>query len=208
MNSCNGGKPLADAPRDYAYSSCPGHARKSQRVDWIGYDDHHRYWRGLNGGKDPAAAYRKFVNEGLNHPADPKIDRLKDWVYGEKNSSTGRLYWPPVKKQAKDHRRLQRSRVTKVDQVIAATAQEYGVTPEQYCGFRSSGGGRDVAAYLCRRYTAATLAQLSEQFGLGHPDSSSDLVKRAKHAAMSNPAIQRRIKRIEKRLDLKPESRV
>ena len=208
LNPCNGGKPLATTPEAYRYSSYPGYARKSQRVDWIAYDDHHRYWSGLNGGKDPAAAYRKYVKEGLNQRIDPKVDRLKDWVYGGEDFLKQMLALAAGANQAKDRRRLRRSRVITVDDVLAATAQEYGVTAEQYCGFRSDAGGRDVAAYLCRRYTAATLAQLSERFGLGHPDSSSDLVKRAKRNVESNPAIKRRIKRIEHELDLKPETRV
>jgi hypothetical protein len=51
-------------------------------VDWIAYDDHHRYWAGLHGGKDPAAAYRQFVKARLANPTDPKLERLRDWGYG------------------------------------------------------------------------------------------------------------------------------
>jgi len=95
-----------------------------------------------------------------------------------------------------------------VETVIAATAQEYGVSPSDYVGFRSGAPGRDVAAYLCRRYTTATLAELSSAFGLSHRDSSGDLVKRARRALDENPEFDRRIRKIEKRLCLKPESRV
>ena len=35
-----------------------------------------------NGGSNPTIAYRQFVKAGLVDPIDPKIDRLKDWVYG------------------------------------------------------------------------------------------------------------------------------
>jgi REP element-mobilizing transposase RayT len=82
LNPCNGDRPLAESPEEYPHSSYLGYARKGRRVDWIAYEDHHRYWCGLHGGKDPAVAYRKFVKDGLIDPADPKIDRLKDWVYG------------------------------------------------------------------------------------------------------------------------------
>jgi len=104
-------------------------------------------------------------------------------------------------------RRIRRSSVITVDSVLAATAREYGVSSEAYCGFRSSAGGRDVAAYLCRRYTTATLAELSHRFGLSDPDSSSDLVKRAKRKHETSTDISNRIGRIEKRLGLNPESR-
>ena len=40
--------------------------------------------------------------------------------------------------------------------------------------------GRELAALLCRELTGTSLAQLSIAFGLGHPDSSANLVKKAK----------------------------
>ncbi|MGB6045385.1 MAG: hypothetical protein WBF93_19670, partial [Pirellulales bacterium] len=45
----------------------------------------HRYWSGQHGGKDPFAAYRKFVKAGLKGSSDPKLDRLRDWVYGSED---------------------------------------------------------------------------------------------------------------------------
>lgn len=49
-----------------------------------------------------------------------------------------------------------------------------GSTPDEYVGFRSSVGGRDMAAYLCRRYSRARtiLLEMSERFGLSHPIAS------------------------------------
>ncbi len=35
----------------------------------------------------------------------------------------------------------------------------------RYRGFRSRAGGRDMAAMLCRRWTTATLRELSARFG-------------------------------------------
>jgi chromosomal replication initiation ATPase DnaA len=87
-------------------------------------------------------------------------------------------------------------------------AQEYNVSAAEYRGFRSGAGGRDIAAYLCRRYTTATLAELSACFGLGHPDSSSDLIQRAKKSLEAKSAVKHRRKRIEKWLGLKSETRV
>ena len=207
LNPCNGGKPLAATPEEFPYSSYPGYARKSRQVDWIDYDDHHRYWRGRHGGKDPAAAYRKFVKEGLVNPIDPRVDRLQDWVYGGEDFLKRMLKLSAGDDESQHRRRVRRSAVITADEVLHATAREYGVSPEDYCGFRSRAGGRDVAAYLCRRYTPATLTELSDRFGLGHPDSSSDLVKRAKKLIDSNPGVRKRVKRIEKQLMLNPETR-
>jgi len=95
-----------------------------------------------------------------------------------------------------------------IETVIAATTKEYEVDPSDNAGFRSRAGGRDVAAYQCRRYTTATLAELSEYFKLSHGDSSGYLVRRAKRARLENAKIDDRITRIEKSLSNNPESRV
>ncbi len=108
----------------------------------------------------------------------------------------------------KFERQIRRASVITVADVIESTAKEYGVSPAEYSGFRSGAGGRDVAAYLCRRFTSATLADLSERFGLGHPDSSSDMVKRATKLIESNSEVRKRAKRIEKSLLSKPETQV
>jgi len=44
-----------------------------------------------------------------------------------------------------------------------------------------------VAAWLARRLTTATLRELTEPFGLGHPDSVRSLLNRAE-AAMNRSA--------------------
>ncbi len=88
-----------------------------------------------------------------------------------------------------------------------ASASQYAVTADEYVGFRSGAAGRDMAAYLCRRYTSATLRELSERFGLSHPDSASDLIRRdAKRIEKSKEAVRQQ-KAIEKKLELNPESR-
>ncbi|WP_231617685.1 sulfatase-like hydrolase/transferase [Novipirellula aureliae] len=76
--------------------------------------------------------------------------------------------------------RTKRTATISVDDILVATAKQYNVTVESYSGFHCRVGGRDDAAYRCRRYTSVTLAELSKRFGLGHPDRSSDLIKRGK----------------------------
>ncbi|MGB7328963.1 MAG: transposase [Rubripirellula sp.] len=207
LNPCNGGKPLAESPEAYPHSSYPGYARKSRRVDWIAYDEHHRYWNGLNGGANAASAYRKFVKAGLNCPGDSTVDRLRDWVYGGEDFLKRMLVLASNDDEEKHHRLARRTSIVTVEQVMSATAKEYGVSVDEYRGFRSPAGGRDIAAYLCRKYTTATLSELSEQFGLGHPDSSSDMVKRARKLVSANAKVGKRVMQIENQLGLKPETR-
>ena len=207
LKPCNGAKPLADSPERYLHSSYAGYARKTRRVDWVDYDQHHRYWAARNAG-DPESAYRQFVKAGMHGPADPALDRLKDWVYGGEEFLRRMKQLANREDESTEVRQSIRKSQLSVETVIAATAKEYDVEPDDYTGFRSGAPGRDVAAYLCRRYTTATLAELSSIFGLSHRDSSGDLVKRARRAREENPKIERRIRKIEKRLCLNPESRV
>jgi hypothetical protein len=95
-----------------------------------------------------------------------------------------------------------------VDAILEATALECGTSAEAYCGYRSGAAGRDVAALLCRRWTTATLRELSGRFGLSHPDSASDLIKRGKRLADSHRDVARSVASIEKALGWNPESRV
>ena len=92
--------------------------------------------------------------------------------------------------------------------ITDATGSQFGVALEEYVGFRSGAAGRDMAAFLCRRYTRAALRELSERIGLSHPDSASDLVLRgAKRLEQSSEAVRHR-KSIEKKLKMNLETQV
>jgi len=63
-----------------------------------------------------------------------------------------------------------------------AVAEHYGVDVGAYRQRRSTAEGRDLAAYLARlahRHTTATLRDLAAPFGLNHPDSVNNLIRRA-----------------------------
>ena len=177
-------------------------------MDWIAYEDHHRHWAGLHGGQDPAAAYRKFVKAGLANPPDRHLERLRDWVDGGEDFLKRMLAMASGEDEGANRRRRRRMIPVTVDAILDATALEYGTSADAYCGYRSGAAGRDVAALLCRRWTTATLRELSGRFGLSHPDSASDLIKRGKRLAESNRDAARKVASIEKALGLTPQSRV
>jgi hypothetical protein len=58
----------------------------------------------------------------------------------------------------------------------------------------------------CRRWTGESLAQLSERFGLSHPDSSSNLVRRAKSHSQQSRQYRQAIQDIQYNLDLNTEN--
>ena len=92
-----------------------------------------------------------------------------------------------------------------VSEIIAATAAHHGVEPSEYIGFRSSAAGRELAALLClagRRIASS----LSKQFGLAHPDSSSNLNRRAKKRCEESQGYQRTVTTLERTIGLTTEN--
>ena len=87
-------------------------------------------------------------------------------------------------------RRLtRRTRAYSIGEIMELVAEEHDVDSSQYVGFRSSAPGREMAALVCRRFTSSTLAELSVAFGLGHPDSAANLVRRAKRQESELAAV-------------------
>ncbi|GAB5517687.1 MAG: hypothetical protein Rhob2KO_54120 [Rhodopirellula baltica] len=95
-----------------------------------------------------------------------------------------------------------------VETVLALTVEHYGVEVSEYCGFRSGAGGRDLAAYLCRRHTSVTLRELSGWFGFSHPDGAAGLVKRVKAKLAKSRQLQADVNAIERKLRRKTEDQV
>jgi len=80
----------------------------------------------------------------------------------------------------KRQRTSRRLKAATAEQIIEETAFYHGVCSSEYIGFRSVAAGREIAALLCRRWAGETIASLSKRFGLAHPDSASNLIRRAK----------------------------
>jgi putative transposase len=93
------------------------------------------------------------------------------------------------------------------EEVLAATARIHHVDAGEYFGFRSLAVGRDMAALLCRRYTGVPLRSLSELFGLGHPDSASNLVRTARREEESSE-FRKTMVEVEQLLKPNTENRV
>ena len=105
-------------------------------------------------------------------------------------------------------RRVRRTKALSAHQIIGIVAEHYAVDARGYGEFRSPAGGHDLAAYLCRRYSGATLRELSIEFGLLHPDSSTNLVRRAKARLKDSAELRKQCEQIERKLGLKTEDQV
>jgi REP element-mobilizing transposase RayT len=174
LNPLRGKRPLVAHPRDWPWSSYPGYARRNQRVDWVSYEVVHATWQGEMGGSDPEAAYRRFVEEGLIQPPEnPFREAAYGWLLGSEEfveRMRREMKSPAHPDQVPSARRLMD---LPAQSVIAAVAEYYGLSVDALARRRSGAVGRDVAAWLARRLTTATLRELAGAFGLSHPDMSA-----------------------------------
>ena len=201
LNPVRGKKPLVDHPSSWAWSSYPGYCRKSARVDWIEYESVLAAWQGEMGGKDSGLAYRRFVESGLETPPSNPLDNvLEGWLLG---SDT---FLKKVKKLMTKPQHIDQTpkarRLTSLDatEVITAVAAYFKTSPESYQSKRSTAPGRDLAAYLAHRRTTATLRELATAFGLSHPDSVSNLIRRAQNAISGSKSKKKDLERIDELL--------
>lgn len=201
LNPVRGKKPLVDHPSSWAWSSYPGYCRKSARVDWMEYESVLAAWQGEMGGKDSGLAYRRFVESGLETPPSNPLDNaLEGWLLG---SDT---FLKKVKKLITKPQHIDQTpkarRLTSLDanEVITAVAAYFKASPESYQSKRSTAPGRDLAAYLAHRRTTATLRELATAFGLSHPDSVSNLIRRAQNAISGSKSKKKDLERIDELL--------
>ena len=100
-------------------------------------------------------------------------------------------------------------RLTNLDAVtvVAAVADDYGVSLPSYRQRRSSDSSRDRAAWLARSMTKATLRERMDPFGLSHPERVSNLVRRAERHISDSKQSAKDINAIKHRL-MKTANRV
>ena len=80
------------------------------------------------------------------------------------------------KKHQSTSRRL---RSVSAKEIVEATANAHGVSAIDYRQFRSKAAGREMAAWLCRRWSGVTLEELGGFFGISGTGSVSNLVRQA-----------------------------
>jgi putative transposase len=207
LNPCRGSKPLVADPESWPNSSFGGYARKSKQVPWIAYDQLHSHWRASVGGKDPASAYRRYVKADLPVKHDPFTENLREWVFGSEDFLRRMVALAEGSRPNRHQSTSRRLRTVSMQEILRATALEHGVEPSDYSGFRSPAAGRDMAAWLCRRWTGSTLAELGPAFGLAGTDSVSNLVRRAEKRYQESTTWQETAAKIESALGLNTDNK-
>ena len=170
LNAVRGRRPLVSHPRDWPWSSFPGYADKRKRMSWVAYDTLLDAWQGGSGGSSPVAAYRRYVEQGLQTPPENPFDKaVHGWLLG------GKGFVNRIRKKMKSPRfadevpRARSLRSVTVESVFTAVTRHYKVDPEVLSSRGDGHIARAVAAWLARRLSSATLRELSVLLGLGRP---------------------------------------
>ena len=164
-------------------------------------------WRGEVGGSDPEAAYRRFVEAGLAEPPEnPLRPAVHGWLVGSEefvDRMRSQVQPPRHQDEVPASRRLA---ALDSKTVMAAVAEYYGVASDQFGLRRSRELSRDVAAWLCRRLGSGTLRELAPAFGVNHPDSVRNLVRRVDRALTTSNSVRQDVATLRDQL-LRTENR-
>jgi hypothetical protein len=207
LNPVRGKRPLAAHPADWPWSSYPGYARRRDRVGWVAYEAIYAAWQVEMGGSQPEAAYRRFVEAGLaKMPEDPFRDAVGGWLLGSPKFVARLRAGMSLPRHPDAVPAARRLACDDYRAVLAAVAEHYGIAAESFLRRRSGAVSRDLAAWLARELTPVTLRELSVAFGLTHPDSVRNLIRRADRALLGSRPLRGEIEAIRHRL-LKTENR-
>ncbi len=209
LNPVRGKRPLVSHPRDWPWSSYLGYADKRKRLSFVAYDILLEAWQGGSGGSNPAAAYRRYVEQGLKTPPENPFKKgAHGWLLG------GHGFVDRIRTEMKSPRfadEVPRARPlgsVDVESVFAAVTRHDEVDPK-ILSIRGDGHlARAAAAWLARRLTTATLRELSVPLGLGRPESVSNLTRRIDRDLAKNPKLQKELRLIESRILLKTNNKV
>ncbi len=180
----------------------PGNLDPERRLPWIDYDSLLDAGQGNVGGSDPSAAYRHYVESGMNRPSlSPFEHAIDGWILGSTqfaervraliSPNNGR----PAAKRARRRKNLTAAQILQtVCEVLELDRSAISV-----CGSRHP--ARAIFAYLAHRHTDATLRQLAEFLGLSRPDSVPSQLHRVTRAS-GDSEIRRQLARIEAALEL------
>ena len=192
--------PLAAHPRDWPWSSYPGYARRRDRVEWVAYDRLLSAFSGEAGGLDPARAYRRFVEAGIESPPEnPFRVAAFGWILGGDefvHRLRRRLAGEPSQPAVPQQREL--ASLT-TEQVLEGVADFYGVPRTSFTA-RGGPAARAVAAWLARRLTTATLSELAGEFGLSHFGSVANLTRKVEQQRATSRAFRRQLELLQARL--------
>jgi len=201
LNPDRGG--LVEPPAAWPWSSYPGYAHRRRRLEWVAYDELLASWDGEFGGSDPARAYRRYVTAGLSEPPEsPWREAYHGWILGSRafvNRVGAMVRGEPRRERRREARLVQGVPLAPVCVVVCAS---YGIEPSELSHRGSRHPARAALAYLARRCTVATNAELSPVLGGSRPESVPRLTRRFTSWLAGDEGVRKRSKRLEEELDV------
>jgi hypothetical protein len=158
-------------------------------------------WGGEFGGSDPAGAYRRYVTAGLSEPlASPWSEAHHGWVLGSPEfvARLGEVVrGDPPRERRRDSRQIQGIDLGRVCEVVCGT---YGLESSELGRRGSRHEARAALAYLARRHTEATNAELAGILGVSRPDCVPNLTRRFAGWLAKEEGVRERLRDLEDRL--------
>ena len=159
-------------PEQWEWSSYPGYRAPRRRQDWVAHEALLAAWRGDYGGKDPAAAYVRFVEAGLTAPPpSPFREAFGGWISGlprfidQLRTQAGPVLSNPPAPEA-----LQLAGLDP-ELICCNVAEFYGLDRSALSHRYNPRLARAIAAWLCRRHNEAPHRVLAERPCLSCADS-------------------------------------
>jgi putative transposase len=193
---------LVEHPAAWAWSSYPGYGHRGQRLDWVAYDEVLAAWDGSSGGSDPAGAYRRYVTAGLSKPPEsPWKEAYHGWILGSDTfveRVRAMVRGEPRREQRRELRLLLSLPLSRVSEVVCA---HYKIDHKELSRRGSGHPARAALAYLARRRTVATNAELAIMLGLSRAESVPNLTRRFGAWLAIDAKIRNQLRDLEKELD-------
>jgi hypothetical protein len=193
---------LVEHPAQWPWSSYPGYAHRRRRQEWVAYDELLASWGGAFGGPDPSGAYRQFVTSGLAEPPEPPWNEAhQGWILGSHTFAdrVAGLIRGSARREVRRESRL--AGTQSLERVCQVVCGWYGIERSELSRRGSRHPARAALAYLARRRTVATNADLMALLGLSRPESVPNLTRRFAAWLAADAGIRRDHQRLEERLD-------
>jgi putative transposase len=192
---------LVEHPAGWPWSSYPGYADVSRRLEWVAYDELLASWGGEFGGPDPDEHYRRFVTAGVvEAPPSPWSEAHHGWILGSPGyvARLGEsVRGAPPREPRRESRQI---RGVGLARVCESVCRVYQVEPSVLSRRGSRLEARAALAYLAREHTEATNSELAELLGVSRADSVPNLTRRFARGVTERAEVRERLRHLEDEL--------
>ncbi len=198
---------LVEHPAAWAWSSYPGYAHCGRRLEWVAYDDLLASWGGAFGGPDPAGAYRRYVTAGLAEPPEsPWKEAYHGWVLGSAafvDRVRAIVRGEPRRERRRESRLILGLPLSRISELVCAY---YEIERVELSRRGNRHPARAALAYLARRRTAATNAELATVLGVSRAESVPNLTRRFATWLESDAKVRHQLRGLEEQLEISRSS--